>query len=375
MSVAAVDVHEELGATVRQFLAEHASLEQTLRRLEEPLGYDQAVWRRMASDMELPGLAVPERLGGQGFGVLEQAVVLEEFGRLLYSGPYLASAVLVPALLSASGDTVAQDRWLPAVGAGTTVAAAAICEQTLDWHTSDTVHTTAEVADGTCVLDGTKIAVIAGDTAGPLIVLARENRTGALRLVAVDTDTPGVEVIPEPVLDLTRRLTRVRFTRAHATPISSVRPVSEVIARAQDVASVAMACEQIGAARGSLELTLDYARRRVQFGREIGSFQAVRHRLADLHAGIECAAAAVHYAVRLVDAEAADLTVPATTARSVASNASRDAAESMVQLHGWIGFTWEHPAHLYLKRAKSAELLLGHPELHRSRLHLALHGW
>jgi alkylation response protein AidB-like acyl-CoA dehydrogenase len=243
--------------------------------------------------------------------------------------------------------------------------------------TADRISTSAAHDDGvTYRVSGTKIAVAAGGQANAFLVVARDARTGALLVLLVDAQSEGVDVTERPALDLTRRLATVRFDQApaHALTFDSGGEAL-ILGEVLDLACSALAAEQVGAASGLLELTIDYARRRIQFGREIGSFQAVRHRLADLYSAVQVATSATRHAVRAVESGAPDRAIAAATARSVASDVFKDVAEAAVQLHGGIGFTWEHPCHLYLKRAKASELLLGAPSAHRRRLHQQLHGW
>ena len=375
-TVAAVDALQGLRHEVARFLSRHADLTAVQSRIEADCNYDPAVWIRMAAELQLQGIAVSEGYGGQGFGFVEQAVVLEELGRVLYSGPYLASAVLGGAVLSRAHDSDLKRDWLRGVVTGEKVVTLAVSEESLMW-TADRISTSATHDDGvTYRVSGTKIAVAAGGQANAFLVVARDARTGALLVLLVDAQSEGVDVTERPALDLTRRLATVRFDQAPAHALTFDSSSEELIfGEVFDLACSALAAEQVGAASGVLELTIDYARRRIQFGREIGSFQAVRHRLADLYSAVQVATSATRHAVRAVESGAPDRAIAAATARSVASDVFKDVAEAAVQLHGGIGFTWEHPCHLYLKRAKASELLLGAPSAHRRRLHQQLHGW
>ena len=375
-AIVGVDALHELREEVARFLSHQADLTSLQGLIEADCNYDAAVWNRMAAELQLQGIAVSEADGGQGFGFVEQAVVIEELGRVLYSGPYLASAVLGAAALSRANESDLKREWLGGVVTGEKVVTLAVSEESLMW-TTDRIATSAAHDAGTAYrVSGTKIAVMAGGQAHAFLVVARDSRADALMVLVVDAQSDGVDVTERPALDLTRRLATVRFDQAPAQALTFDTGGEELIfGELNDLAGTALAAEQVGAASGLLELTLEYARRRIQFGREIGSFQAVRHRLADLYSTVQVATAATRYAVRAVETGAADRAIAAATARSVASEAFKEVAEAAVQLHGGIGFTWEHPCHLYFKRAKASELLLGTPSAHRRRLHQQLHGW
>jgi alkylation response protein AidB-like acyl-CoA dehydrogenase len=375
-AVVAVDALQELREEVARFLSRRADLTALQGLIEAERNYDPAVWKRMAAELQLQGIAVSEAHGGQGFGFVEQAVVIEELGRVLYSGPYLASAVLGAAVLSRANDSDLKRDWLGGVVTGEKVVTLAVSEESLMW-TADQISTTAAHDVGTAYrVSGTKTAVVAGGQANAFLVVARDSHTDELLVLVVDAQSEGVDVTERPALDLTRRFATVRLDQAPAHALTFDTDGEELIlGELNDLAGAALAAEQVGAASGLLELTLEYARRRIQFGREIGSFQAVRHRLADLYSTVQVATAATRHAVRAVETGAADRAIAAATARSVASEAFKEVAEAAIQLHGGIGFTWEHPCHLYFKRAKASELLLGTPSAHRRRLHQQLHGW
>jgi alkylation response protein AidB-like acyl-CoA dehydrogenase len=307
-------------------------------------------------------------LGGQGFGRIAEGVVLEELGRVLYPGPFLASAVVAAGVLVICGDPVASERYLPGIASGTLIATLARTEADPS-SIADGFGTTAcsAGAGSEVTVTGRKVAVIAGADADLFLVTATGPHGPAI--VAIAADSPGVRVESEPVLDLTRRLATVNLEAAHGTPLDMVIPPREAFHRIENLVGAALVSEQVGAAAAVLDIAVGYASTRVQFGREIGSFQAVRHRLADLAATLEAATASARAAAACGDLGGADATMTIATAQSYCSEAFVEIAEGAIQILGGIGYTWEHPAHLYLKRAKSSELIFGDPGFHRRRLY------
>jgi alkylation response protein AidB-like acyl-CoA dehydrogenase len=356
-SVDAVDL-EELRQSLRAALADVAPLSDTAERMESEHPWSEAAWRRLCDEVCLPGLGIAERYGGQGFGRVEQAVALEELGAVLYSGPFLPSAVLAAGVLATTADERLRQRWLPRIADGSLLAALALTG-------AERPEVRATGKEGSRTVDGTARAVIGASDASLFLMPALG--PGGPELVAVER-SEAVEVVAVPVLDLTRPLAHVIFTAAPATPLTTSADAARTFHTLRNLAASALASEQVGAARAALTMTIEYARQRVQFGREIGSFQAVRHRLADLYAEVELASAAARSAAAVRDLTSQDADIAITTAQSLATETLMTVSEQTVQLHGGIGFTWEHPAHLYLKRAKSSELLLGGAERARLRL-------
>ena len=364
---------EELRAALRRFFADTSPSAEVRRLMTTPEGYDPAVWARMADQLGLQALAVPERYGGAGFGVREVAVVMEEMGRALVCAPYLSSAVLSAAALAACGDEDAKHDLLPGIAAGTTLAALAWMD-TDDW-APEAVTMTARRAPGGWTLDGSKHYVLDGHAADLLLVAARApgdrmtgDRTpdGRPALFAVDGSAPGLTRTTLTTLDQTRRLARLGFAATPARLLAA--DALPVLRHALDVAAVALAAEQLGGAQRTLEMTVEYAKVRHQFGRPIGAFQAVKHRLADMYVQVESARSAVLDAAEAADERPADLPAAAALAKAYCSDAFFHVAAETIQLHGGIGFTWEHDAHLYFKRAKASQEFLGPPALHRARL-------
>lgn len=357
--------HDELRQTVRRFL-DNDSTEQTVRGLmATDDGFDRAVWAKMAEQMGLQGLIVPEDHGGAGMGFVELAVVLEEMGGALLCAPYLSTAVLAVSALVRSGDTAAQAAILPGIAAGQTLATVAIAEEDAGWDLARTA-TTARAADGGWQLDGNKTFVLDGHTADVLLISART--PDGLGLFRVEGVAAGLQRELLPTLDITRKLAKVHLQRVHAERVGD-GDATALLQYVLDLAATALACEQVGGTQRCLTMSTEYAKTRLQFGRAIGSFQAIKHRCADMLVEVEFArSAAYHAAFCIADGRDDELALAASMAKSYCSDAYFHAAAETIQIHGGMGFTWEHPAHLYFKRAKSSAMLFGDPVQHRERL-------
>jgi len=360
---------EELRASVRRFLADRAPIAAVRELMETTDGVDASVWRQAGDQLGLQGIAIPEEYGGAGFSFAEQAIVLEELGAALYGGPYLASAVLAATAVLASPDQDARKAYLPGIASGATIATLAFTEEDGSWE-PDAIRLTASPAQDSSAdgwqLDGRKSFVLDGHTANLILVVAR---TGdSLSLFAVPADANGLTRTALPTLDQTRKLARLDFTAVPATLVGSVGDGSAVLSRTLDVAAIAQAAEQLGGAQRALDMAVEYAKVRHQFGRPIGSFQAIKHRCADLLLEVESLRSAVQYAAAAVAEDSAEVPVVASLVKAYASDVYFHVAAENIQIHGGIGFTWEHDAHLYFKRAKASELFLGDASYHREHL-------
>ncbi|MFJ7959983.1 acyl-CoA dehydrogenase family protein [Streptomyces sp. NPDC096319] len=341
---------EELRSAVRAVLGRHPG---------------EAAWRPLTGQIGVAGLAVPEEYGGAGYGAGEVHVVMEELGRELSPVPYLGSAVLVVRALLASGDAEACARLLPDLASGSLVGALAWAENG-SWDASAVAAGATAGPGGRWRISGTKEHVLDGAGAGVLLVAAR---TGAgVSLFEVPSDAPGVTRETAVTMDSTRAQARVVLTEAEGRLVGAEGAGGRILAEVLDLACVALAAEQVGAAARCLDVTLDYARERVQFGRPIGSFQAVKHRLADAYVLVESARSAALGASFAAAAGHPELSRLAAAAKSACSEAFSAVAGEMIQLHGGIGITWEHDAHRYFKRAHGSAQLFGPPAWHRARL-------
>ncbi|MEU3985745.1 acyl-CoA dehydrogenase family protein [Streptomyces sp. NPDC026672] len=359
--------HEQLREVVRRFLAEKSSESDVRRLMEQPEGFDPAVWKQMADQLELMALTIPERYGGSGHSYAELSVVLDEMGRALLCAPYFSTVALAANLLLATQDESAKSDYLPGIARGRTVATVAIAERQGRWSEDGITLEAVATADGVWRLTGEKHYVLDGHVADVVLVVAR-TRAG-VSLFAAERDTAGLVATPVATMDGTRKLARLSLDRVPARLIGTEGEGWPAVARMLDLAAVALAAEQVGGAQRVLEMAVEYAKLRVQFGRPIGSFQAIKHKCADMLLAVESARAAAYHASWAV-AEGNDEEVPtlASLAKSCCSEAYFHAAAENIQIHGGIGYTWEHPAHLYFRRAKSSELLFGDAAHHRELL-------
>ena len=331
---------EELRRAVRDLARDHASSADVRRVVAAGRGYDDELWRLVGAELGLTGLGVAEPSGGAGGDFVDVAVVLEESGAALLPVPLLSTLVAAAAL--AGSDAAAA--WLPDLCSGTTIAVLAV----------------GDVAADGDRLTGELPNVLDGQVAGVVVVAAPAG------LWLVEPGTPGATVVPQPTLDLVRGQASVRLDGAAGRLVGD----SAAASRAVDLLRVALAVEAVGVARRCLELTVEHLKTRVQFGRPIGAFQALQHRAADLVVALESAASTAYYAAWAAADEPAELPVVAPLAKAVCADAAYRIAAETIQMHGGIGFTWEHDAHLYFKRATTTRLLLG--DSHRQRQLVAL---
>jgi alkylation response protein AidB-like acyl-CoA dehydrogenase len=347
------DTEQALRDSVRQLFAERCPPASVARAYDpEPQDFS-AVWRTLAAELGVAGLLVPESLGGAGASAREAAVVMEEIGRAVAPVPFLSSAVLATVALLRAGDT----ETVSALAQGGLTAALVVPLSTMP---GDAVTGVSIGAQG---LSGS-VTSVAGAAEADVLVVPVASRDG-LELHTVSCAASGVEVSPLLALDMTRPLANVGFSGASSTPVG---PADAAVAEALHTAAALLASEQLGVAQWCFDTTLAYAKQRKQFGREIGSFQAIKHRLADLWFEVGSATAAARYAADTCARADDDADIAAAIAQAYCSGIAVHAAEECVQLHGGIGMTWEYPAHLYLKRAKSDQLALGTAYRHRARL-------
>ncbi len=365
MNFAFSEEQEELRRSVRRFLEDKSPEVEVRRLMDTTEGYDPAVWKQMAEQLGLQGLIIPEEFGGSGYSYVELIVVLEEMGRALLCAPYFSSVALAANLLLASGDDAAKKEFLPGIASGTTIATVALAEPSGRWDEGGVTLEASGSGDAFTV-SGEKLYVLDGHTADLILVAAR---TGAgVSVLAVERGAPGLTATPLSTMDQTRKQARLEFASTPARLVGNDGAGWSAISRMLDLAAVALAAEQVGGAQRVLEMSVEYAKVRVQFGRPIGSFQAIKHKCADMLLEVESAKSAAYYAGWAVAEDSDEVPVVASLAKSYCSEAYFHAAAENIQIHGGIGFTWEHPAHLYFKRAKSSELLFGDPTYHRELL-------
>jgi len=365
MNFAFTDEQEELRKTVRSFLENKSSEEAVREQMETEDGYDVAVWSQMGEQMGLQGLSIPEEFGGSGYGFVELGIVLEEMGRALLCAPFFSTAVLAANTLLQSGDDAAKAKYLPGIASGETIAALAYVEPSGKWDESGITMQATKSGDG-YTLSGTKSFVLDGNAAGLLIVAAKTD--AGTSLFAVDGGASGLTRTNLSTMDQTRKQAKLDFDNTPAELIGTDGKGWDTLETVLDLAAVALAAEQVGGAQKVLEMAVDYAKVRVQFGRPIGSFQAIKHKCADMLLEVESAKSAAYYGMWCASEMNDELPSTASLAKAYCSEAYFHAAAENIQIHGGIGFTWEHPAHLYFKRAKSSELLFGDPTYHREQL-------
>ncbi len=354
---------EELRRTMRQFLDKTSPETEVRRLMTTERGYDADTWHRMADELGLLGLAIPETYGGAGAGFTELGIVAQEMGRALFCGPFFSTAVLAAAALLESGDDAAQRRWLPAIAAGELIATVAIPGTMADSSREVAAHLDAA---GGWVLDGTAGFVLDGHVADLVLVPAASPAGAAL--FSVRGTAPGLARTLLPAFDATRKYARLDFAATPTTLIGPAGGAAPALARVYDLGCVALACEQVGVAERALDMARGYALLRTQFGRPIGSFQAVKHKLADVLLEVEAARSAAWYGLWVADWRQDELPAVASIAQATCSAAAYLATAENVQVHGGIGYTWEHPAHLYFRRATTSRMWLGDPAGHYERL-------
>jgi alkylation response protein AidB-like acyl-CoA dehydrogenase len=357
--------HEALQRTVHRFLADKSPEPEVRRLMETAHGYDESVWAQMAEQLGLQALIIPESYGGSGFGYFELALVLEEMGRVLLCAPYFSTVVLAVNLLLALGDEAANTRYLPGIATGQTIATVAFSEASGRWDVDGVAMQASRVESGWS-LTGEKHYVLDGVLADLVLVVAKA--PGGVSVFAVGRGADGFTSETVSTLDQTRKQARLAFSATPATLVGAEGQGAVALPALLDLAAVGLAAEQVGGAQRVLDMAVDYAKTRVQFGRPIGSFQAIKHKCADMLVEVESARSTAYYAAQAAAGEHEELPVLASLAKAYCSDAYFHGAAGNVQIHGGIGFTWEHPAHLYLKRAKSSELLFGDSDYHHELL-------
>ena len=360
------ETETELRAAVRGLLADKAPWRDVLARTESGQTYDDSLWHTLAAEVGCAGLLIPESLGGAGASYREVAVVAEELGRAVAPVPFLGSAVIATTALLAAGDT----GFLPELASGALTASLAIpFAAGTRTRPESTVRLDAPQGGderGDYRLTGTITGLADALPAGLLIVPVDSVPYG---LYAVRVSEPGVGKRPLVSLDMTRQLCEVRLEQVLARRVASGPLAEEAVAAALLAGAGVLASEQLGLAEHCLDTTVAYVKERRQFARPVGGFQAIKHRLADLWVSVTQARAAARYAADwLAAGSGAETTLAVALAKAVCSDTALKAAQEMIQLHGGIGFTWEHPAHLYLKRAKADSVGLGTADAHRASL-------
>jgi alkylation response protein AidB-like acyl-CoA dehydrogenase len=351
---------DQLRLYVREFFAKETP-ESTVRQLmESESGYDAEFWRRSAKELGLQGLGIAAESGGAGAGVMEIGVAFEEMGRALVCAPFLSTVGLAATALGQLGNSTEAAQRLGAIAEASTIA-------TLAWAGDRPAQSTLKAAGGS--VSGVAETVIDGHLADTILVAAQTADAGVGLFIvngSAGDAIAGLTRTPLASFDPTRRIARLSFDEVAVTTLAT--GAEQMLERTMDITCLLLAAEQLGGTRRILETTVEYALTRAQFGRRIGSFQAVKHRCADMLVDVESARSVVYHGLYSAQHDPATTAVGAALARSLVSDAYVDAARNSLQIHGGIGFTWEHSTHLYLKRAKSSALIFGNPGMHRQRL-------
>jgi alkylation response protein AidB-like acyl-CoA dehydrogenase len=369
MRFAFTEDQEALREAARGFLADHSSAAQVRAAMQTETGYDAAVWRRIGAELGWTAILVPEAYGGLGLGYVELVALVEEMGAALLCAPFFSTICMATNVLLLGANEAQRQQYLPEIAAGATTATVAWTEPNGRWDAAG-IQLGAEQRGATVVLNGTKTFVIDGHTAELLIVAARRAGSGpdGICLFAVPADTPGIERRLLPTMDQTRKQAEIGFHDVAVPETALIGRAGEgwpILSSALDLAAVALAAEQLGGAQRCLDMTVDYAKQRVQFGRPIGSFQAIKHKCADMLLRVESARSASYYAGWAASVQDPELPVLASLAKAYCSDAYFHCAAEALQIHGGVGFSWEYDVHLYFKRAKSSETLLGDATYHR----------
>ncbi|HKB24821.1 MAG TPA: acyl-CoA dehydrogenase family protein [Methylomirabilota bacterium] len=362
-----------LRSTARKFLENECTSTFVRARMEEPAGVTDDFWMKLAEQGWL-GLIYPEEYGGSGLGFVDLTVLMEEMGRCVMPGPFFSTVLLGGLAILEAGSPEQKKEWLPKIAAGQAKATLALTEPNARWDAAG-VTVTAKEGKGGFVLNGTKLFVPDAHLADVSVVVARtaegKSPEDGVSLFLVPKGTKGVEVKLLPTMDQTRKLCEVTLKDA-AVPAGALLGTKggawPTLARVLQRATVALCAEMCGGAQRVLDMTTEYAKIRVAFGKPIGTYQGVKHKAADMLVDVENAKSLTYYAAWAADENSPETALAISMAKAYASDAYRKVSATGIQLHGGIGFTWEHDLHLYFKRAKASEFTFGDATYHRERV-------
>lgn len=370
---------EELGAIARSFLAEASDAETVRQVMTTDLGYDPKVWTQIGSELGWCCVHIPEAYGGLGLGFVDLVVLLEATGESVLCAPFFSTVALGANTILECGTEAQKEAMLPAIAEGAQTATLAFAEAAGDWSADGIETTVTQDGDG-FVIEGKKAWVVDGHSADVIFVVARQPGTrgeDGLCVLAVPGDAAGLSRKALPTMDQTRRLAEIELSGVRVGEEACLGECGQAwpgLRRTLDLAAIALAAEQVGGAQRCLDLSVAYAKEREQFGRPIGSFQAIKHKCADMMVAVESARSALYYAACIADDASDDLSSNASLAKAWCSDAYFKCAGDSIQIHGGVGFTWEYEPHLHFKRARASEAWLGAPTYHRERIaqHLGL---
>lgn len=373
MEFAFNDEQEELRTMARAFLEDHSSGEQVRQVMASELGYDPEVWKRIGSELGWPAVIIPDEYGGLGLTWIELVALLETTGEALLCSPFFSTVCLGGTALLAAGTEEQKREYLPGLAEGRLRATLACSGSSGRWDAAG-VEAVARQDGDAFVLTGSTRYVPDGHCADLFVIAARREGSAGeegVGLFLAPADAAGLEVRPLATMDQTRRQAELSLQDVRV-PVAAVlgHPTDgwPALRKTLDLAAVGMAAEQVGGAQRCLDLSVAYAKEREQFGRAIGSFQAIKHKCADMMMAVESARSAAYYAACVAAEDGSELPVAASMAKAVCSDAFFQCAAESIQIFGGVGFTWEYDPHLYFKRAKSTEVMLGDPSWHRERV-------
>ena len=360
MQFGLTETQQTLKNTVRKFLAAECPLAEVRKQMETETAFDSALWHKIA-EQGWTGIIFPEEYGGFGMGMVEMAATLEEMGRALLPGPFSSTVLLAGSLLEAAGNESPKQKYLGPICRGEVKATVALLEDSASW-SSDAVQ--MKVSGG--MLNGGKLFVPDAAVADFIIVVARMD--GDLALFLVPSNAHGLRITHLPAMDATRKLYEVTFDSVPGELLVQGGPARKALDRALDIATVGLVAEMTGGMQRLLEMTVEYAKTRKQFGRAIGEFQAVQHQCADMLVYTESTRSAAYYAAYAIQEGIPEARLAVSVAKAYASDAYREVGNRAIQVHGGMGFTWENDAHLFYRRAKASELAFGDAAFHRERI-------
>ena len=360
MNFGLTETQQTLKNTVRKFLSAECPPAEVRKQMETETAFDAALWRKIA-EQGWTGIIFPEEYGGFGMGMLEMAVTLEEMGRALLPGPFSSTVLLAGSLLNAAGNENQKQKYLGAISRGEARATVALLEDSASWN-PDAVQMKASGL----TLNGRKLFVPDAAVADFIIVVARLDRE--LALFVVPRDAPGLRIAHLPAMDATRKLYEVTFDSVSGELLAQGGPARKALDHALDVATVGLVAEMTGGMQRLLEITVEYAKTRKQFGRAIGEFQAVQHQCADMLVYTESSRSAAYYAAYAIQEGIPEARLAVSVAKTYSSDAYREVGNRAIQVHGGMGFTWENDAHLFYRRAKASEVAFGDAAFHRERV-------
>jgi len=361
---------EEFRTVLRRFLEQKSPTTEVRRLMQTDTGWDREAWTALNQELGLTAVHIPEAYGGQGFSFIELGIVLEEMGRALLCAPYFASTALAATAIMNAGTERQKQSLLPGIATGDTVATLALTEDAGRWDAGG-IALTATASGGKYVLDGAKSFVVDGHTADLIVVVARRpGSTGddGLSFFTVKGDAKGLARRLLKTVDPTRKLARLMFHGVEAALLGEEGAAAKPLTKTLHQAAACLANEMVGGAEKLREQALDYVKLRMQFGRSLASFQTMKHKHADMLADVELAKSAAYAAASAAAEDDADLPAIASLAKACAADAYMQTAIHAIQSHGGIGFTWDNDTHLWFKRAKGSELLLGDPTYHREQM-------